>query len=251
MSVRYLCQAGRPLIQSISQASSSARCSQSINCGNSLMRTVWGSHRVAFGRCLATSAARCQDEMEGYSSFKQKRRTEFQTEKESEDPLFTETHPRLLHRAERMSVPEFHEAFREGLDGSKIINVYGRVRSKRVVGKGLMFVDIVNEFTRLQVMINRKTCMVDQEERKLKFAMFRNLIEVGDHICRIPNAYPVQSQMLTIWQLSSVSRLVLRLVNSPSRPRACLSSCLPRWSRFLRSLPTLRRECRSVMSTCW
>jgi hypothetical protein len=100
-------------------------------------------------------------------------------------------------------------------------------------------------------MINRKTCMVDQEERRLKFAMFRNLIEVGDHICRIPNAYPVQPQMLTIWQLSSVSRLVLRLVNSPSRPRACPSSCLPQWSRFPRSLPTLRRECRSVMSTCW
>jgi lysyl-tRNA synthetase class 2 len=45
-----------------------------------------------------------------------------------------------------------------------------------------MFVDIVNEFTRLQVMISRKTCMVDEEERRLKFAMFRNLIEVGDHI---------------------------------------------------------------------
>ncbi|WZH40259.1 Lysyl-trna class ii [Fusarium acuminatum] len=182
MSVRYLRQAGRPLIQSISQASSIARRSQSLNCGNSLTRTAWGSRKVAFGRCLATSAARCQDDKEGYSSFKQKRRTELQAEKESEDPLFTETHPRLSHRAERMSVPEFHEAFRECLDGSRTVNVYGRVRSKRVVGKGLMFVDIVNEFTRLQVMISRKTCMVDEEERRLKFAMFRNLIEVGDHI---------------------------------------------------------------------
>ncbi|KAF4999196.1 hypothetical protein FGRMN_2655 [Fusarium graminum] len=120
--------------------------------------------------------------MESYSSFKQKRRTELWAEQDSEDPLFTETHPRIVHRAERMTVPEFHEAFREGLDGSKTVSVYGRVRSKRVVGKGLMFVDIVNEFTRLQVMINRKTCLVDQEERRLKFAMFRNLIEVGDHI---------------------------------------------------------------------
>ncbi|KAM0203522.1 hypothetical protein ACHAPQ_000441 [Fusarium lateritium] len=120
--------------------------------------------------------------MEGYSSFKQKRRTELQMEKESEDPLFTETHPRLSHRAERMSVPEFHEAFRGGFDGSRPVNVCGRVRSKRVVGKGLMFLDIANEFTRLQVMINRKTCMADQDDRKLKFGMFRNLIEVGDHI---------------------------------------------------------------------
>ncbi|KAF5670424.1 lysyl-tRNA synthetase class II [Fusarium circinatum] len=131
---------------------------------------------------VTTSAARSQDGLEGYSSFKQQRRTELWAEKESEDPLFEETHPRLIHRAERMTVPEFHEAFRDALDESKDISVCGRVRSKRVVGKNLIFLDIVNEFARLQIMLNRSKCMVEEEARVLKFALLRNLIEVGDHI---------------------------------------------------------------------
>jgi lysyl-tRNA synthetase class II len=147
-------------------------------------------------------------------------------------------------------VPEFHEAFQNNLDAEDI-TVHGRVRSKRVVGKNLIFLDIVNEFTRLQVMVNRSKCMVEHDKRKLKFGMFRNLIEVGDHICRVPNAYPVVSQMLTVWQQSLVSRLVLRLVNSPLRPRLSPSSCLLPWSRFPRSSPILRRECKSVMLICW
>ncbi|KAF4449423.1 lysyl-tRNA synthetase, class II [Fusarium austroafricanum] len=119
---------------------------------------------------------------EGYSSFKQQRRTELWAEKDSEDPLFEETHPRLVHHAERKSIPEFHEAFKHALDDSKDISVCGRVRSKRIVGKNLIFLDIVNEFERLQVMLNRSKCMVEEEDRKLKFGMFRSLIEVGDHI---------------------------------------------------------------------
>ncbi|KAF5985270.1 lysyl-tRNA synthetase, class II [Fusarium bulbicola] len=145
-------------------------------------KTLRGSSNAAYGRSLATSAARSQDGLEGYSSFKQQRRTELWAEKESEDPLFEETHPRLIHRAERMTVPEFHEAFRDALDESKDISVCGRVRSKRVVGKNLIFLDIVNEFARLQIMLNRSKCMVEEEARGLKFALLRNLIEVGDHI---------------------------------------------------------------------
>lgn len=248
MSVRYLRQAGRPLIQSISLASTSARCLQAPKRGNSLTRTAWSTPSVTSGRSLATSAARYEDSV---SPFKQQRRTELWAEQEEEDPLFTETHPRLVNRATRMSVPEFYEAFDSCLDDSNDITVYGRIRSKRVVGKNLIFIDIVNEFTRLQVMVNRSKCMVDQEDRRLKFGMFRSLIEVGDHICRIPNAYPVVSQMLTVWQRSLVSRLVLRPVNSPLRPRLSLSSCLPPWSRFPRSSRILRRECKSVMLICW
>jgi lysyl-tRNA synthetase class 2 len=248
MSVRYLRQAGRPLIQSISLASTSARCLQASNCGNSLTRTAWSTPSVASGRSLTTSAARYEDSV---SPFKQQRRTELWAEQEEEDPLFTETHPRLVNRATRMSVPEFYEAFNNSLDDSKDVTVYGRIRSKRVVGKNLIFIDIVNEFTRLQVMVNRSKCMVDQEDRRLKFGMFRSLIEVGDHICRIPNAYPVVSQMLTVWQQSLVSRLVLRPVNSPLRPRLSLSFCLPPWSRFPRSSRIPRRECKSAMLICW
>ncbi|KAK6722159.1 hypothetical protein SNK03_001012 [Fusarium graminearum] len=179
ISVRYLRQAGRPLIQSISLASTSARCLQASKRGNSLTRTSWSTPSVTSGRSLATSAARYEDSV---SPFKQQRRTELWAEQEEEDPLFTETHPRLVNRATRMSVPEFYETFDSCLDDSNDITVYGRIRSKRVVGKNLIFIDIVNEFTRLQVMVNRSKCMVDQEDRRLKFGMFRSLIEVGDHI---------------------------------------------------------------------
>ncbi|KAF4341721.1 lysyl-tRNA synthetase class II [Fusarium beomiforme] len=149
---------------------------------------------VASGRPLGTSAASNQEGMEGYSSFKQKRRTELWAEKESEDPLFEETHPRLVHNALRKSVPEFHEAFQEALDDSKYVSVCGRVRSKRVVGKNLIFLDIVNEFERLQVMLNRSKCMVEEEERRLKFAMFRNLIEVDAYGLAAVVGIPVRTK---------------------------------------------------------
>ncbi|EWG36735.1 lysyl-tRNA synthetase, class II [Fusarium verticillioides 7600] len=180
MPVQCLRRASRPLMQSISQTTST-RCSHALGCAN-YSRTLRGSQSVASGRSLATSAARNQDGLDGYSSFKQQRRIELWAEKESEDPLFQETHPRLIHRAERKTVPDFHEAFRDVLDDSKYVSVCGRVRSKRVVGKNLVFLDIVNEFERLQVMLNRSKCMVEEEARGLKFAMLRNLIEVGDHI---------------------------------------------------------------------
>ncbi|KAF5027755.1 hypothetical protein F66182_133 [Fusarium sp. NRRL 66182] len=129
-----------------------------------------------------SSADRYQVSTEGFSPFKQQRRTELWEEQQSEDPLYPETHPRLEHRAKRMSVPEFLERFRDSLDDTKDVSLCGRVRSKRVVGKNLIFLDIVNEFERLQVMVNLSKCMLDQEERRVKFSLFRNLIEVGDHI---------------------------------------------------------------------
>ena len=57
----------------------------------------------------------------------------------------------------------------------------GRIRSKRVVGSGLVFVDIVNGFQRVQVMINKKKCL--ETGHRHAFKMWRNLIQVGDHIC--------------------------------------------------------------------
>ncbi|KAJ4131093.1 mitochondrial lysine-tRNA synthetase [Fusarium equiseti] len=182
MSVRYLRQAGRPLIQSVSLASTSARHLQASACGKSLTRTVWGSQSVESRRTLASAAAGYEDSMEGLSPFKKQRRAELWAEQKEEDPLFTETHPRLVHRTEPMSVPDFYEAFENALDDSKDVTVHGRVRSKRVVGKHLIFLDIVNEFTRLQVILNRSKCMVEHDLRRLKFGMFRNLIQVGDHI---------------------------------------------------------------------
>lgn len=116
------------------------------------------------------------------SPFKRQRQTELWEEEHSEDPLYPESHPRIQNRFKRMSVPEFIEAFNDNLDGTKDLEICGRVRSKRIVGKNLIFLDIVNEFERLQVMVNRSQCMLDLEGRRAKFSLFKNLIEVGDHI---------------------------------------------------------------------
>ncbi|KAF4980809.1 hypothetical protein FZEAL_3263 [Fusarium zealandicum] len=188
MSVRYFRQAGRPLIQTLSQ---NTRCPLVLSRGDSLTtRAEWSPGNVVNGRSMAISAAhrrdaaagQYQESAAGLSPFKQQRRTDLWEERESEDPLYPESHPRLEHRAKRLSVPEFLEAFQNELDDSKDVSVCGRVRSKRVVGKNLIFLDIVNEFERLQVMINRSKCMLDQEDRRIKFSLFKNLIEVGDHI---------------------------------------------------------------------
>lgn len=125
------------------------------------------------------------DDSEHLSPFKKQRQTQLSKEIESEDPLYSETHPRLKHLEKAMSVPEFKKAFHETFAEDPVI-VSGRVRSKRVVGKNLIFLDVVNEFERLQVMVNRSKCLMDHEGRRNKFSMFKNLIEVGDHICRIP-----------------------------------------------------------------
>ncbi|CAM1504308.1 Fc.00g018990.m01.CDS01 [Cosmosporella sp. VM-42] len=123
------------------------------------------------------------DNLEHLSPFKKQRQIELWEETHSEDPLYPETHPRLRHLEHRMSAPEFVEKFHEPLEEyDKAVTVCGRVRAKRVVGKKLVFLDIVNEFQRLQVMIDRSKCMMDKEDRRNRFSVFRSLIEVGDHI---------------------------------------------------------------------
>lgn len=191
MSVQYLRLAGRPLIQSLPpRAPGLVRRSHIVCRGVSVTRGEWGAQGVAFRRSLSTSSV-CrynpqgapEESSEELSPFKKQRRTMLWEEQQSEDPLYPESHPRLEHTRQRYSVPEFIEAFNAAEhDEMENVTVYGRVRSKRAAGKYLVFLDIVNEFERLQVMVNKAKCMGDQETRNHKFALFRSLIEVGDHI---------------------------------------------------------------------
>ena len=132
------------------------------------------------------------------SPFKQHRQEELREDRESEDPLYSDAYPRLASSA-RKSVPEFLETFHDKLP-SEEVTLTGRIRSKRVVGKGLVFLDIVNEFQKVQVMINKGKCVADKQSRIHKFALFKNLIQVGDHICRhLPDPRQL-SQQLTLHQ---------------------------------------------------
>lgn len=259
MSVQYLRLAGRPLIQSLPpRAPGLVRRSHIVCRGGSVTRGEWSAQGVAFRRSLSTSSV-CrynsqwdpEESSEELSPFKKQRRTMLWEEQQSEDPLYPESHPRLEHTQQRYSVPEFIEAFNAAEHNEmENVTVYGRVRSKRAAGKYLVFLDIVNEFERLQVMVNKAKCMGDQETRNRKFAMFRSLIEVGDHICRIPMFTSIP-QMLTIWQRLLASQLVPRLASSLLLPRLFRSFSLQPWSRSLRSSPTPRPACRSATLTCW
>lgn len=117
------------------------------------------------------------------SPFKQHRRDELRKDHESEDPLYPDPYPRSESADSRKSVPEFLEELHEQVP-SEEVTLAGRVRSKRVVGKGLVFLDIVNEFQKVQIMINKNKCVSEKQGRIQKFSLFRNLIQIGDHICR-------------------------------------------------------------------
>ncbi|TQS33862.1 hypothetical protein Golomagni_05781, partial [Golovinomyces magnicellulatus] len=114
------------------------------------------------------------------STFKLQRQRELKESTEGEDPLLSEAYPRLPSSETRSSVPEFVESF-DDLP-SDAVTLSGRIRAKRQVGKGLVFLDIVNEFQKVQVMINKSALLKDQEHRQTKFNLWRNLIQVGDHV---------------------------------------------------------------------
>ncbi|OAQ66916.1 lysyl-tRNA synthetase [Pochonia chlamydosporia 170] len=118
---------------------------------------------------------------ESLSPFKQHRRDELREDQQSEAPLYADPYPRLESSTNRRSVPEFLDDFDERAPSEEVM-LTGRVRSKRVVGKSLIFLDIVNEFQKVQIMINKNKCVSEKHGSIQKFSLFKNLIQVGDHI---------------------------------------------------------------------
>lgn len=139
-----------------------------------------------------------QEELDDVSPFKKHRREQLQEDQQSEDPLYPEAYPRLESSFLRKSVPDFLQESQNELS-SEPVTLSGRIRSKRVVGS-LIFLDITNEFQRVQIMINKKKVAAEQESRVHKFRLFRNLIQVGDHICRpIVLLLLLSLQRLIVW----------------------------------------------------
>ena len=180
------------------------RCSPSL-CSPASARLCPGVLSRAAVRPLSTEPdkrpkpSRFTSEQEGHrnaSPFKQHRQEELREDQLSEDALYPDPYPRLESSALRKSVPEFLEDFHERLSHENV-SLTGRIRSKRVVGKSLIFLDIVNEFQKVQVMINKNKCVSEKNRRIHKFALFKNLIQVGDHICRLTALPQWPSRWLT------------------------------------------------------
>lgn len=138
-----------------------------------------------------------QEEQDDVSPFKRHRQKELQEDQKSEDPLYLEAYPRLESSSIRKSVPEFLEESQDELS-SEPVTLAGRIRSKRVVGGSLIFLDITNEFQKVQIMINKSKVASEQESRVHKFRLLKNLIQVGDHICR-----PIELLLLSLQRLIS------------------------------------------------
>ncbi|PFH56870.1 hypothetical protein XA68_15840 [Ophiocordyceps unilateralis] len=116
------------------------------------------------------------------SPYRRQREEGLRADRESEEPLYPETYPRLEEPNERDSVPKFFSSFDSYTEKKEPVTVMGRVRSKRITGRSLIFLDLVNEFQRLQVILNKSKITSYKTRRAHKFSMMRQLIQVGDHI---------------------------------------------------------------------
>ncbi|GJC84961.1 lysine--tRNA ligase, mitochondrial [Colletotrichum liriopes] len=107
-------------------------------------------------------------------------------EEAGEKGLYKETHPRLVHRKKPMSVPAFRKVWKDAkLDdpgNAEVVTLYGRVQSIRSHGNKLVFVTIVNEFEKIQGMINYRNLGNVPDMNIDTFKLFARLIEKGDHI---------------------------------------------------------------------
>lgn len=233
-----------------------ARCSAAARFGapyGTVTRSPYSSEATSGQYDVRNSSASKDAAADGsdgeVSAFKQQRLADLAKAQEGENPLITESYPRLQSTPDHMSNAAFRSRF-AGLDEAKptksqiqrtpAVNpskssastrippvspsetrdriptneefedgyneaerettvlhatLTGRVRAKRVVGSGLVFVDIVNDFQKVQVMINKKKVLTTTHRQAFK--MWRNLIQIGDHICTSSAMHRSQSPSLT------------------------------------------------------
>ncbi|KAL5378165.1 hypothetical protein DPSP01_009276 [Paraphaeosphaeria sporulosa] len=95
-----------------------------------------------------------------------------------------EYHPRLVNHTngEHMSLKDFHAQY-EGMTGLRgdRVSVFGRVRSVRMLGSKLMFLDIERDSQVLQIMIEVKK-LDNYDEAVEAFKAFRKVVGRGDWV---------------------------------------------------------------------
>ncbi|KAJ4375561.1 mitochondrial lysine-tRNA synthetase [Didymella sp. IMI 355093] len=111
-------------------------------------------------------------------------------------------HPQLVYPAgaEALSLRDFNARF-AGIQETKTenVSVFGRVRSVRLSGSKLMFMDIERDTQRLQIMVERKKLTGDDSEEKFK--SLKKVARIGDWISVEGNPTRTSSGQLTILAL--------------------------------------------------
>ncbi|CRK41632.1 hypothetical protein BN1723_018838, partial [Verticillium longisporum] len=128
-------------------------------------------------RDRAASAEATEDRVTEFKKMRQKTLGEA-----GEKELFSQTHPRLKSREDRMSIAKFRTNWlnQDPPNSSKYVTLDGRIQSIRKHGNKLIFVTMVNDRKTIQGMINFKNMkppmLLDA------FKLFGRMIEKGDHI---------------------------------------------------------------------
>ncbi|KAF2268215.1 class II aaRS and biotin synthetase [Lojkania enalia] len=94
-------------------------------------------------------------------------------------------HPQLVHSVgvETLTIRDFnskYDAINEAQ--SDLVVVFGRVRSVRLLGSKLMFIDIERDTQRLQAMVELKKLSGDESAITESFKSFKQVVRVGDWI---------------------------------------------------------------------
>lgn len=111
-----------------------------------------------------------------------------------------EYHPRLVYPAgvETLSLREFNAKYNSiQQTQNEVVSVFGRVRSVRMLGSKLMFLDIERDMQRLQVMVEMKK-LATPEESIEAYKSFKKVARLGDWISVQGHATKTSSDQLSI-----------------------------------------------------
>ncbi|KAF1922885.1 lysyl-tRNA synthetase [Didymella exigua CBS 183.55] len=129
-----------------------------------------------------------------------------------------EYHPQLIYPAgaEPLSLRDFNARFAD-IQGTKAenVSVFGRVRSVRLSGSKLMFLDLERDTQRLQIMVERKK--LSEHDSDEKFKSLKKVARVGDWISVEGNPTRTLSGQLTVLALKVPHILAPCLHHIPDR----------------------------------
>ncbi|KAI4925911.1 uncharacterized protein J4E92_006647 [Alternaria infectoria] len=128
-------------------------------------------------------------------------------------------HPRLVHSADaqNLSIRDFNAKY-DGVQETKedLVSVFGRVRSVRLLGSKLMFLDIERDTQRLQVMVELKK-LTPQDNLDENYKSFKKVARIGDWVSIKGNPTKTSTGQLSVLALDVPQILAPCLHHLPER----------------------------------
>ncbi|KAI4674212.1 uncharacterized protein J4E84_010718 [Alternaria hordeiaustralica] len=128
-------------------------------------------------------------------------------------------HPRLVHSADaqNLSIRDFNAKY-NGIQETRedLVSVFGRVRSVRLLGSKLMFLDIERDTQRLQVMVELKK-LTPRNDLDENFKSFKKVARIGDWVSIKGNPTKTSTGQLSVLALDVPQILAPCLHHLPER----------------------------------